>query len=177
MPSKKVGILSFPMRGGEITRSQMLPLKTPHPIPQPKVIDMNRNTQQGFTLIELMIVVAIIAILAAIAIPQYQNYVARSTMSRAMGEVGALKTAVEDCLASGDSVCANAQLNSSIGTVTPFNLATTDGAGSMNITLNNTVSPKIRGASLTWARDAEGAWTCATTGAGTGEEFAPAGCK
>ena len=58
-----------------------------------------KNTQQGFTLIELMIVVAIIAILAAIAIPQYQNYVARSQMSRAMGEVGALKTAVEEARA------------------------------------------------------------------------------
>lgn len=57
--------------------------------------------QQGFTLIELMIVVAIIAILAAIAIPQYQNYVARSQAARVMGETGQLKTAVEDCLNNG----------------------------------------------------------------------------
>ena len=50
--------------------------------------------QQGFTLIELMIVVAIIGILAAIAIPQYQNYVARSQMSEAFTLTGGLKTDV-----------------------------------------------------------------------------------
>ena len=59
------------------------------------------NAQKGFTLIELMIVVAIIGILAAIAIPQYQNYIAKSQVSRAMGETGALKTAYEDCLNTG----------------------------------------------------------------------------
>ena len=46
------------------------------------------KAQKGFTLIELMIVIAIIGILAAIAIPQYQNYIARSQVTRAMGEAG-----------------------------------------------------------------------------------------
>ncbi len=60
-----------------------------------------KNVQKGFTLIELMIVVAIIAILAAIAIPQYQTYVVRSQVTRVIGETGDLKVAVEDCLNNG----------------------------------------------------------------------------
>src|SRR6187399_1246664 len=53
-----------------------------------------KRIQQGFTLIELMIVVAIIGILAAIAIPQYQNYTGRAQLSDAITIAGGLKTAV-----------------------------------------------------------------------------------
>jgi len=58
------------------------------------------KTQKGFTLIELMIVVAIIGILAAIAIPQYQNYVARAQFSEAQTLLGGARTPVEERLLS-----------------------------------------------------------------------------
>lgn len=54
-----------------------------------------KSVQKGFTLIELMIVVAIIGILAAIAIPQYQNYVGRSAIASAVSTLSANKTLLE----------------------------------------------------------------------------------
>lgn len=57
--------------------------------------------QSGFTLIELMIVVAIVAILAAVALPAYQNYTKKAKMTELVAATGAIKTAVELCVQSG----------------------------------------------------------------------------
>ena len=134
------------------------------------------NTQKGFTLIELMIVVAIIGILAAIAIPQYQNYIAKSQVSRAMGEISSVKTSVETCLNEGktaEKACALGITDSNIQATTVNLGAQVDGTNSKALTETTAIVATFNGSAaatlqkspkntITWTRDANGAWTCGT---------------
>ena len=136
-----------------------------------------QTMQKGFTLIELMIVVAIIGILAAVAIPAYQNYIAKSQVSRVMGELGSLKTAVEACVLDGKT---DAQCTESWG-ATDSNLLGTQAAlvinadGSATITgiFGGNAAADIKTKNLVWSRTTTGTWSCATTAVA---KYAPTGC-
>src|SRR5690554_5843270 len=149
-------------------------------------IQMNHG-QKGFTLIELMIVVAIIGILAAVAIPQYQTYIASSQVSRVMGEVGALRTSTEMCLQNGRTADACdfgwsssnllGQEGQSTKELQGDNLVAT--FSGTNATLvatfagNSSATLTGDGATLQWARKQSGTWFCETTAA---SEYVPSGC-
>ena len=136
--------------------------------------------QQGFTLIELMIVVAIIAILAAIALPAYQNYVAKSQATAGLADIRGGVTAFEEGIQSGERG-AVAATNADVGlaNATPRCSAVTI-AGNWNAANGQSIqctligNPSINGQTLTLTRNAQGQWPCTTSIANVNHQ--PNGC-
>ena len=142
------------------------------------------NAQKGFTLIELMIVVAIIGILAAIAIPQYQTYTAKSQVTRAVSEAAGLKTALDTCILDGKATAAcdfgatgsNILTAQNTGGLNGANGAVANKAGvpvasignantnsTITATLGFSAAPAVAGNTVIWTRNAAtGTWTCAS---------------
>ena len=117
---------------------------------------MKRNLLRGFTLIELMIVVAIIAILAAIAIPQYQNYLIRSRWSQNLANVASYKLAIGECLQNNDQTLAACDTLLELQAGGFFEGAT------MPIVQNGTVTQTVATAALVIVGNAQ-AGTCTVT--------------
>ena len=146
---------------------------------------MARKAQQGFTLIELMIVVAIIGILAAIAIPAYQDYVTRAKWSDNLSSVASLKLAIAECSNDNNNtltLCNDiaAELNAyragsttapaaKFGTVTVLSNAEiqiigTTPAGGCGVQL----TPTVANGNMLWAASNAGGTVCSKSKTGVG---------
>lgn len=118
---------------------------------------MKKQAQAGFTLIELMIVVAIIGILAAVAIPAYQDYVAKSKFAAALAEVSGAKTPYDVAMNDGAAPAAIGDLPVKVSSAN-CTLALV-AAGGVQCTIVGGPSA-VSGKIITLARDVDGAWTC-----------------
>jgi type IV pilus assembly protein PilA len=136
---------------------------------------MKVSMQKGFTLIELMIVVAIIAILAAIALPAYQNYIARSQVTTGLSDIRGGVTAFEEAINRGSPdpvTLAAVGLQPVTTRCSAIKLVPGD-AGSLECTIAG--NPLVKGKTITLTRTAAtGAWVCATTAV---DDFKPNGCN
>lgn len=139
---------------------------------------MKKSMQKGFTLIELMIVIAIIGVLAAVAIPAYQDYIAKSQVTAGLAEISGGKAQTEVLLndSTFPTVPASIGLAASSARCAENTVTNTSGKIDIACKLNGATTIKDKTITLTRSADAagvQGSWSCATT---VDAKYKPKGC-
>jgi len=139
-----------------------------------------KRIQQGFTLIELMIVVAIIGILAAVALPAYQDYTVRAKVSELMLAASAARTCITEAYQSVGATVVPALVSSycSIAVAGKLASASVDTAGVVTVTGNTATTSVGQNVTVTLQPSVASAggtltWTCT----GTPARYLPGSCR
>ncbi|WP_108126001.1 pilin [Saccharospirillum mangrovi] len=145
------------------------------------------RNQQGFSLIELMMVVAIIGILASLVLPAYQDHIARTQVNRVYAELTALKSNVEDRLMRGvtdfDEIAdLGGQVSSLVGEGNyQIDFASSaNGSGFLRATLGGDAAVSIAGTVFSLERNSAGIWNCKIYKDALGgwqDDYTPSGCS
>jgi len=137
---------------------------------------MMKSAQKGFTLIELMIVVAIIGILAAIAIPAYSDYTVRARVTEGLNLAAAVKATVAENLANDPTTVERCKGFTDMGaTGHVLSLTCTPATGVLTITMDTAAkSAKLTMTPTVVAASDAITWKCATT---TATKYVPAECR